>query len=60
MDTAVGAEAWPSGLHVWNGNKAPNTPKPKNTAGKNRCCISSGILCKLAISSTFIVCAPAP
>jgi hypothetical protein len=28
MDTAVGAEAWPSGDQVWNGKMAARIPKP--------------------------------
>ena len=34
MDTAVGAEACPSGDQVWNGNNAPKTPKPTKTKKK--------------------------
>mgnify|MGYP001216267422 CR=1 FL=1 len=33
MDTAVGAEAWPSGDHVWNGNTPASAPKPSHTNG---------------------------
>ena len=35
MDTAVGADAWPSGDQVWNGNNALITAKPINVNGKN-------------------------
>ncbi len=34
MDTAVGAEAWPSGDQVWKGKIAPSTPKPRKIIGK--------------------------
>ena len=50
IDTAVGAEAWPSGLHVWKGNRAPSTPKPTNTSGNQMRCNDSGMLCRAAIS----------
>ena len=60
MDTAVGADAWPSGLHVWNGNSAPSTPNPMKMTGNHILCIFSGMLCRAAISVISIVVAPAP
>ena len=44
METAVGAEAWPSGDHVWNGHKPPSVPNPKNITGKSHICVETGIL----------------
>src|SRR5450759_4680293 len=44
IETAVGAEACPSGDHVWNGNKAPRTPKPRKVRGKNSLCADIGIV----------------
>ena len=32
--TAVGAATWPTGDHVWNGQTAARTPKPKNSITK--------------------------
>jgi len=60
IDTAVGAEAWPSGLQVWKGNRAPSTPKPTKTSGNQTSCSERGMLCSRAISTTFIVWAPEP
>ena len=60
IDTAVGAEAWPSGLHVWNGKRAPNTPNPRKVRGNQIHCCAKGILCSCAISRMFIVVPPAP
>jgi hypothetical protein len=44
MDTAVGAEAWPSGDQVWNGHKPPRVPKPKNISGNSQAWVATGIL----------------
>jgi hypothetical protein len=43
MDTEVGADEWPSGDQVWNGNKAPSTPNPTNVSGKNNLWADIGI-----------------
>ena len=38
MLTAVGAEAWPSGDQVWNGNTPPREPKPSHSRGNAHSC----------------------
>src|SRR6185437_8817651 len=38
IDPAVGAEEWPSGTQVWNGNNAVKMPNPTNRKGKNSRC----------------------
>ncbi len=35
IETAVGADMWPSGDHVWNGQSAASTPQPMTIMGKN-------------------------
>ena len=34
IETAVGADMWPSGDHVWNGQSAASTPQPIAIIGK--------------------------
>jgi len=34
IETAVGADMWPSGDHVWNGQSAASTPQPITISGK--------------------------
>ena len=34
IETAVGAETWPSGDHVWNGQRPASTPQPMTNSGK--------------------------
>ena len=60
IDTDVGAQAWPSGLQVWNGNSAPRTPKPMKVMGKNMYCVAVGMQLSAAISCMFMVVAPLP
>ncbi len=42
MLTAVGAEAWPSGLQVWKGNTPASVPKPSQSRGKTHICVERG------------------
>ena len=34
IETAVGAATWPSGDHVWNGQRPASTPQPMTKNGK--------------------------
>ena len=38
IDTAVGAEACPSGDQVWNGKTPASDPKPSQSSGKHHIC----------------------
>ena len=38
IETAVGAEAWPSGDHVWRGQIPARIPKPIQKAKKTQRC----------------------
>src|SRR5208283_955791 len=39
MDTAVGADAWPSGDQVWKGKTPASVPKPSQTSGNTSICV---------------------
>src|SRR5208283_4474924 len=39
MDTAVGADAWPSGDQVWKGKTPASVPKPSQMSGNTSICV---------------------